>query len=162
MTEAAGVLVAILRDAWGAMLGLLVALVLLGMLYHTLRAVGGVVAGYPQPVANAFGGIVGLLLIGLYAFVALPVIAKAGVEALGASGVCGPVAELGYAAAMVIGAVASLRMVRAVYVAVVSSIVGSGGAMTQAVIEAGEALIGMMLVSVAGPVASAFFRGGGC
>jgi hypothetical protein len=162
MTDAAIILVSILRNAWGALVGMLVALVLLGMLYQTLKAVGGAMAGYPQPVANAFGGIVGLLFIGLYAFVALPQIAEAGVAALADSQICGPVAELGHAAALVIGAVASLRMVRAVYVAVVSSIVGGGGAMSQAVIEAAEALIGMTLVSVAGPVASAFFMGGAC
>jgi hypothetical protein len=162
MTDAARVFVGILRDAWGAMAGLLAALMVLGALYQGLRAVGGTIAGYAVPVSKALGALAGLLCIGLYGFIAVPEIARAGVAELGSVGACGPVAELGQAAALMIGGIAALRMLRAVFVAVVASIVDSGGGLGSAVVEATEALIGMALVSVASPVASAFFTAGRC
>jgi len=162
VSEAARVFVGILRDAWSALAGLLAAVIVLSALYQALRAAAGTIGGYPGPVSKALSALAGLACIGLYAFIALPEIARAGAAGLDAAGGCGPAAELGQAAALMIGGVGALRMLRAVFAAVIASIVDSGGAMASAVVEAVEALVGMTLISVAAPVASAFFMTGGC
>ena len=57
-----------------------------------------------------------------------------------------------------IGGLASLRMLKALFASVVSASVGGGGGMAQALIECAEALFGMLLAALAMPL-SAWFLG---
>lgn len=156
MNSAIEILLGILRNAWQAMIGLIAIMVILGMLYKALVATGGTFAGFPQPVAQAIGSMVGVLSIGLYAFIILPALVNAGMSSINVSGGCGPLSDIVLAVCKLIGAIGALRMLRASFVGTVSTMVGSGGGAAGAIIESGEVLIGMLLVSAAAPVAGAF------
>ncbi|MFZ1042762.1 MAG: hypothetical protein WAN58_15780, partial [Anaerolineales bacterium] len=69
---------------------------------------------------------------------------------------CGPAADVGQAAAYVMAAIAAVRMAKAAFTAMFSAMSGAGSGMSDAITEAGEAVLGMLLISVAVPVVAAF------
>lgn len=155
MMHAATILVDILRDAWGAIIGLMIAVAGLSVLAQLLKLAGSASLGASTYVAQAVASLAGLVVVALYAFLAIPAIVHAASSAAAGSGGCGPAAELGQAAALVMGAITAVRMAKAAFVSMVSALSGVQGGMSYAVTEAAEALIGMLLISVALPVASA-------
>jgi ABC-type transport system involved in multi-copper enzyme maturation permease subunit len=76
---------------------------------------------------------------------------------VGAGDACGPIAELGQLAAMLIGALAALRILKAVFSAVALASVGGSVSLSGTLVEAGEAVLGMAMVSVAVPIVTHFF-----
>lgn len=62
----------IARDAWGFLAGLLVVVALLGGLYYVLQGTAGSVFGGSRMAAGAIIGVVGLVLLVLFAFLFLP------------------------------------------------------------------------------------------
>jgi hypothetical protein len=106
-------------------------------------------------VSEAVAGVLGVVVIALFGFLAVPVLARSAFIAAKVG--CGPVIEIGQFSAVVIGSVGSLRMLKGVLQAVISASMGGSGGVSTALIEIAETLFGMLLITVAAPVAAAFF-----
>lgn len=156
MSQAGGVLLVIFRQAWATMAALLVVMALLGALAQAMKIAGGQLVGSPIWVGEAIAGVVGIVIIALVGFVLVPQIVRS-VSYDNVVTSCGPIAEIGQFSALLIGAAGSLRMLKAVFVAVASASLGGSGGISTALIEIVEVVIGMLLITVAAPVAAAFF-----
>ena len=62
----------IARDAWAFMAGLLIVVALLGGLYYILQGTAGAAFGASRMTSAAIIGVVGLVIIVLFAFLFLP------------------------------------------------------------------------------------------
>ncbi len=69
-------ILAIARDAWAFMAGLLVVVALLGGLYYVLQGTAGAAFGASRMTSMAIIGVVGLVIIVLFAFLFLPQIGQ--------------------------------------------------------------------------------------
>jgi hypothetical protein len=69
-------ILSIARDAWGFMAGLLIVVALLGGLYFVLQGTAGVAFGGSRMTSTAIIGVVGLVIIVLFAFLFLPQIGE--------------------------------------------------------------------------------------
>jgi len=69
-------ILAIARDAWAFMAGLLVVVALLGGLYYVLQGTAGAAFGASRTTSMAIIGVVGLVIIVLFAFLFLPQIGE--------------------------------------------------------------------------------------
>jgi hypothetical protein len=154
MMQAANILVSILRNAWGALIGLMVAVAILALLMQILRLAGSAAIGASLYVNQAVGSITSLIVVVLYAFLAIPAIVHS-VSLNAASRGCGPVAELGAVAAYVMAAISAVRMAKAAFVSLLSALAGAEGGISYAVTEALEVLLGTVLVTAAVPIAAA-------
>ncbi|MEJ2710647.1 MAG: hypothetical protein P8074_23750 [Anaerolineales bacterium] len=85
-----------------------------------------------------------------------PALARAVQGALPGGGGCGPVADLGALAAALIAALAMLRLLRAIFIAVVWAASGGSVPLSAALLEAAEAVFGMLLAAAATPLAAHF------
>ena len=155
MLQAANILIGILRNAWGAIIGMMVAVGVLAMLFQLLRLTGSAAVGAALYVNRAIGSITSLIVVVLYAFLAIPVLIHA-ISSYSATDGCGPASELGAAAAYVIVAIAAVRMAKSAFISMLSALAGSGDGVSFAITEGVEAVVGVVLVGVAVPVASAF------
>ena len=155
MTEAGAILLSILRQGWAAMAAFLVVIALLGGLAQVFKFTSGVFLGSGIWVSEAVTGAVGVVVIALFGFMAIPVLAQSALVAAEVG--CGPAVEIGQFSAIVIGGIGSLRMLKGVLQAVVSATLGGSGGVSTALIEIAETLFGMLLITVAAPVAAAFF-----
>jgi len=155
MTEAGAILQGILRQGWVVMAAFLVMIALLGCLAQVFKFTGGVFLGSGIWVSEAVAGVLGVVVIALFGFLAVPVLARSAFITTKVG--CGPVIEIGQFSALVIGGVGSLRMLKGVLQAVVSVSIGGSGGVSAALIEIAETLFGMLLITVAAPVGAAFF-----
>lgn len=155
MTEAGAILLSILRQGWAAMAAFLVVIALLGGLAQVFKFTSGVFLGSGIWASEAVTGALGVVVIALFGFMAIPVLAQSALVAAEVG--CGPVVEIGQFSAIVIGGIGSLRMLKGVLQAVVSATLGGSGGVSTALIEIAETLFGMLLITVAAPVAAAFF-----
>lgn len=156
MPEVTEFIVSLLRDAWGALALTLAAFVLLAMLAQVLRVASGSVLGANLWVWEAVGAVIGLLVLGLVAVLGVPAILRAAQASLPTLRDCGPINELGYLAIGIIGGLGAVRMLHAVISSVVASSVGGGSAMSSALMEIGEVILGMLIASIAYPLAVRF------
>jgi hypothetical protein len=101
-------------------------------------------------------GILGVILIALVGFLSIPAIARA-VTIGGTAAGCGPIAEIGQLAGMLIGGIGALRMLKGTFAAVVSASIGGSGGVSNALVEIAETIFGMLLITVAAPIAAVFF-----
>ncbi|NPV86280.1 MAG: hypothetical protein HPY45_09770 [Anaerolineae bacterium] len=159
MAEIGSILVAVFREAWQVFVLLIAAFAVLIMLSQALKASASAAVGGSRGMAQAVSGIVGVLFLALFAFLGVPSIVRAMSNAI-PSGSCGPISELGGIASMTIGALAALRMIKAVFSAIVSGIAGGSIGVSEALLETGEAMFGMVVASIAIPIAARFL--GGC
>jgi hypothetical protein len=155
MTAAFDLLAGLLREAWTAIAGALVMLGLLAILAQALRGAGSAVIGSRHGFAAATGSAAGIAFVMLFAFLGLPALVGAANGLVGEAGLCGPLAELGAAAGGLIAAVAALRML-VVAARSFSDAFVSSGAGARALVGAGEAVLGMLVAGLAGPVAGHF------
>ena len=155
MAEAGAILQGILRQGWATMAAFLVVIALLGGLAQVFKFTGGVLLGSGIWVSEAVVGVLGVVVVALFGFMAIPVLAQSALVAAEVG--CGPVVEIGQFSALVIGGIGSLRMLKGVLQAVVSASLGGSGGVSTALIEIAETLFGMLLITVAAPVAAAFF-----
>ena len=155
MIEAGAILLSILRQGWAAMAAFLVVIALLGGLAQVFKFTSGVFLGSGIWISEAVTGTLGVVVIALFGFMAIPVLAQSALVAAEVG--CGPVVEIGQFSALVIGGIGSLRMLKGVLQAVVSATLGGSGGVSTALIEIAETLFGMLLITVAAPVAAAFF-----
>jgi hypothetical protein len=65
-------ILSIARDAWSFMAGLLIVVALLGGMYYVLQGTAGMAFGGSRMTSMAIIGIVGLVIIVLFAFLFLP------------------------------------------------------------------------------------------
>jgi len=156
MTAAGDILLGIFRQAWALIAGLLILIATLGGLAQVFKMAGGVLLGSNFWVSEAVSGILGVILIALVGFLSIPAIAQASPLG-GVTKACGPITELGQLAGMLIGGIGSLRMLKGTFVAVVSTSMSGIGGVSNALIEIAETMFGMLLITVAAPVAAAFF-----
>jgi hypothetical protein len=156
MNQAGNVLLMIFQQAWTTMVALVVIIAGLGGVAQVMKIVGGQMIGSPVWVGEAVVGVVGIAIIALVGFLAIPQIIRS-VNSSDAMVGCGPIVEIGQFSAVLIGAIGSLRMLKAVFVAVASASLGGSGGISTALIEIAEIIFGMLLITVAAPVAAAFF-----
>lgn len=155
MIAAGEILLGMLRQAWELIAGLLVLIALLGGLAQVFKMTGGVLLGSNFWVSQAASGILGVILIALVGFLSVPAIAQA--ASVGGATGCGPISEIGQLAGMLVGGIGSLRMLKGIFIAVVSTSISGSGGVSNALIEIAETIFGMLLIAVAAPVAAAFF-----
>lgn len=155
MTAAFDLLAGLLREAWTAIAGGLVVLGLLAILAQALRGAGSAVIGSRYGFAAAAGSTAGIIFVMLFAFLGLPALVEAAKNLAGEAGMCGPLADLGAAAGGLIAAVAALRMLVGAARSFSDAFVSSGAG-ARALVEAGEAVLGMLAAGLAGPVAGYF------
>ena len=155
MTAAGEFLLAILRQAWALIAGLLILIALLGGLAQVFKMTGGVLLGSNFWVSEAVSSILGVILIALVGFLSVPAIARA--ASVGGATGCGPISEIGQLAGMLVGGIGSLRMLKGTFIAVVSTSISGSRGVSNALIEIAETIFGMLLITVAAPVAAAFF-----
>ncbi len=156
MTAAGEILLGIFRQAWALIAGLLVLIAILGGLAQVFKMTGGVLLGSNVWVSQAVAGTLGVILIALVGFLSIPAIAQAAAIG-GVTTGCGPISEIGQLAGMLIGGIGSLRMLKGTFTAVVSVSLGGSGGVSNALIEIAETIFGMLFITVAAPVAAAFF-----
>ena len=155
MTAAGEILLGILRQAWVLIAGLLVLVALLGGLAQVFKMTGGVLLGSNFWVSEAVSSIMGVMLIALVGFLSVPAITRA--ASIGGATGCGPISEIGQLAGTLVGGIGSLRMLKGTFMAVVSTSINGSGGVSNALIEIAETIFGMLLITVAAPVAAAFF-----
>ena len=149
-------LLAFFREAWLALAGMLLILALMGVLAQALKASTAATLGTNYWVAQAVmagGALTGLTL---FAFLGVPVIVAAALASLPESAGCGPLADLGTLSASLVGALAGVRMLKALLSATAAAAAGGTNLFTTALLEVGEALFGMLLAAAALPVAAHF------
>lgn len=156
MTSLTTALLTLLREAWLALVGGLVALVLLALLAQILRTASASAFGARSWAWEALSTGMSLLLLVLIAFLGVPALVHAAQTAMPGSAGCGPVSELSVLASAMIGGLAAVRVMLAFYASAVSSVTGGSGALSTALMQAGEAIFGMLLASAAIPIATHF------
>ena len=156
MVEAANTLLVFLREAWSALAGALLAFAVLAMLAQVLKVSSAAVLGANLWVWESVSAVMAVLILGLFGFLGVPQIVQAILVSLPSGGGCGPIGELGTFSAAIIGGLAGLRMLKAVFISVISASLGGQASMSNALIETAEALFGMLLAAAAIPVAAWF------
>jgi hypothetical protein len=156
MSDAGGILLVVFRHAWTTLAALTIIVAMLGGLAHVLKLAGGQMIGSSMWVGEAIAGIVGVAIIALVGFLAIPVIVRSVTSNTSVLG-CGPIAEIGQFSALLIGGVGSLRMLKSVFVAIASVSIGASRGVSSVLTEIAEVVFGMLLITVAAPVAAAFF-----
>jgi hypothetical protein len=149
-------LVLFLREAWTALAGALLAFAVLAGMAQILRLSSASVIGANLWVWEAISAVTSVVILALFAFLGVPQIVSALESALPSGGGCGPINELGQFAAGLIGALAALRMLKAVFASVVSVSLGASSSLSHSLIETGEAVFGMLLAGAAVPLAAWF------
>lgn len=157
MIEIANAITTLAREAWVSIAGIVAVALTLGLIARFLQGAGGALVGGGNLVAAALSGMAGLFAIGLTAFLAVPEIARAGYQAAANAGAtCGwlhPVlSDLATASAMLIGAIGALRMMAALLEGAAGAMVGGSASMGRAMIAVVDALVGMLVASIALPM----------
>jgi hypothetical protein len=156
LTQAAEILIGILREAWLTLASALLVWVLLAILAQVLRASSAGAIGARYGVWAAVSTGIALMVLALFAFLGVPVILQAAQSAVPAGGGCGPIKDLGALAAGLVGALAALRILRTLVASIAATAVGGGSSLIAALLETGEAVLGMLLASAAIPIAAHF------
>jgi hypothetical protein len=156
MDATLSMLVLFLREAWTALAGALLAFAVLAGMAQILRLSSASVIGANLWVWEAISAVASVVILALFGFLGVPQIVSALESALPSGGGCGPINELGQFAAGLIGALAALRMLKAVFASVVSASLGASSSLSHSLIETGEAVFGMLLAGAAIPLAAWF------
>lgn len=147
-----------LREAWMALTGAFIAFALLAGIAQMLRVSSASVLGANLWVWESISALASIIVLGLFAFLGIPQVINALQSSLPGAGGCGPIDELGTLASGLIGGLASLRMLKAMFASMFSASIGGSATFANALIESAEAIFGMLLASAAIPLA-AFFLG---
>jgi hypothetical protein len=156
MAEVTDLIISVLRQAWLALAGALAAVAVLALLSQVLRAAAGSALSARFWVWQAISGGAAVLILALFGLLGVPSLAQAVQQVLPGSGGCGPVTELGALASALIAALAALRLLRATFVAVMWATSGGSAPLSGALVEAAEAVLGMLLAAAATPLAAHF------
>ena len=156
MSTVTSLLLSFLRDAWMALAGAFLAFALLAAIAQVLRVSSASVLGANLWVWQSISALVSIIVLGLFAFLGIPEIVRSVQSSFLTAGGCGPIGELGTLAAGLIGGLAALRMLKAMFVSMFSASIGGSTTFANALIECAEAIFGMMLASAAIPMAAYF------
>jgi len=156
MAEVTELILAVLRQAWLTLAGALAAVAVLALLSQVLRAAAGSALSARLFVWQAISGGLSVLILALFGRLGAPLLAQAGPQALRDSAGCGPVADLGALAAALIAALAALRLLGTAFVAVVWASAGASASLSGALVQAAEAVFGVLLAAVATPIVAHF------
>jgi ABC-type arginine transport system permease subunit len=156
VTQIVDIFVGILREAWVALASALLIFAVLAVLAQVLRASSASVIGARFWVWEAVSVGIALLVLALFAFLGVPSILQAAQSVIPPGGGCGPIVDLGAFAAGLIAALAALRILKALLSSTITATMGGGSSLSSALLETGEAVLGMMLASAAIPVAVHF------
>ncbi len=156
MSTVTSVLLSFLRDAWIALAGAFLAFALLAAIAQVLRVSSASVLGANLWVWQSISALVSIIVLGLFAFLGIPEIVRSVQSSFPTAGGCGPIGELGTLAAGLIGGLAALRMLKAMFVSMFSASIGGSSSFANALIECAEAIFGMILASAAIPLAAYF------
>jgi len=154
-------ILAVFKEAWGFFVAVIIVVAMLVMLAQVLKVASASSMGANLWVWQAIGSMFGIVMLVLFGFVGVPEIIRASMDAIPNSAGCGPIMELATFSAILIGAIGSLRAIKAVLVGVISAAVQSSGVVTSALIDVSEAIVGMLVASMATPIAF-YFLGAGC
>ena len=158
MSAATSLMLTFLREAWMALAGAFIAFALLAGIAQMLRVSSASVLGANLWVWESISALASIIILGLFAFLAIPQIVRSLQSSLPGGGGCGPIPELGTLASGLIGGLAALRMLKAAFASMFSASIGGSSTFANALIECGEAIFGMVLAGAAIPLA-AFFLG---
>jgi hypothetical protein len=156
MPDGLQVLLSVLRQAWGALTIIMVVMASLGALAHVLRTLWAATLGARFWIWQSLTSIATIFILVLIAFLGIPPVVRAVAAAVPGSAGCGPIAELGMFASGLIAAIVSVRMLLSFVRVLAASAVGGSLEISQALIEAIEAISGMLLASIVVPLAAAF------
>jgi len=154
MTPAVDIILAVFRDTWGLLVTVISALIILGLLVQVLKGTSAYMFGSSPAASQAVISSAGLVLVALTGFYVIPALAHSVVITAPS---CGPVSRLGEIAAVLISVTGALRMLLAVLNTVAISAAGAPQNAGTTIAEIGIVLFGMLLATVAVPVATAFF-----
>jgi hypothetical protein len=150
------ILLSVLRQAWGALTAIMVVMATLGALAHVLRTVWAATLGARFWIWQSLTSVAAIFILVLIAFLGIPPVVRAVAAAVPGSAGCGPIAELGLFASGLIAAVASLRLLLSFVRALAASAAGGASEISQALLEAMEALSGMLLAGIVIPLVAMF------
>ena len=153
MSEITIALLDILREAWVALAAAILAFALLAILASTLRTASASVLGANLWVWESVSALVGVVVLLLFGFLAVPALANAVQVSFVA---CGPIADLGALSAALIGGIGALRMIKSVLTSILAASVGGRTAMSDALTEIGETVLGMAAAGLVVPIAARF------
>lgn len=156
MEDALQIILSVFRQAWVAITIFMVSVGALAMLAHILRTIGASTIGARFWVYESIASIASILVLILVAFLGIPPVVKAISTSVPGSPGCGPIAELGMFASGLIAAIVGLRMLIAFARTIGGAALGGTAEISQALIEAVEALFGMLLAGVVIPLAAMF------
>ncbi len=156
MSTVTSLLLSFLRDAWMALAGAFLAFALLAAIAQVLRVSSASVLGANLWVWQSISALVSIIVLGLFAFLGIPEIVRSVQSSFPTAGGCGPIGELGTLAAGLIGGLAALRMLKAMFVSMFTASIGGSSSFANALIECAEAIFGMILASAAIPLAAYF------
>ncbi len=156
MSTVTSLLLSLLRDAWMALAEAFLAFALLAAIAQVLRVSSASVLGANLWVWQSISALVSIIVLGLFAFLGIPEIVRSVQSSFPTAGGCGPIGELGTLAAGLIGGLAALRMLKAMFVSMFSASIGGSSSFANALIECAEAIFGMILASAAIPLAAYF------
>ena len=152
----ASIILEFLRQSWLAMASAFLAFALLAGMAQMLRISSAGVTGANLWVWQSVSALVSILVLSLFAFLGIPQIVQALQHSLPGGAGCGPISVLGQYASDLIGGLAAIRMLKATFVSVLSASIGGTSTFSQALIECGEAIFGMLIAAAAIPLAAWF------
>ena len=156
MSEIASLMLAFLREAWIALAGAFLAFALLAGIAQMLRVSSAGVMGANLWVWQSVSALLAVIVLALFAFLGIPQIVNALQSSLPNGEGCGPISSLGTFASALIGGLAALRMLKAAFTGMLSASIGGASTFSNALIECGEAIFGMILAGLAIPLAAWF------
>ncbi|MEA3350214.1 MAG: hypothetical protein U9Q82_06310 [Chloroflexota bacterium] len=154
MTAIGQMLLEILRNGWIVLVSAVAAVAALALMSQILKTVSSGIMGANLYVYEAIAAFFGVLLLALFGLLGVPALVQAAQASLPPSAGCGPITELGQLAIMLIGGLAAVRMMLAVFSGVAMTTLGGSGGLSEAMLEAGEAIFGMVIASAALPIAT--------
>jgi len=156
MSEALQIIQNVLRQAWVALTIFIVSVGALAMLAQVLRTIGASTIGARMWVYESIASIAAILALVLVAFLAVPPVMKAVSASIPSSAGCGPISELGMLASGLIAAIVGVRILLSFARTIGGAALGGTAEISRALIEAVEALFGMLLAGVVIPLVSMF------
>lgn len=150
------IILSVLRQAWVAITIFMVSVGALAMLAQVLRTIGASAIGARIWVYESIASIASVLILVLIAFLGIPPIVKAVSTSVPGNPGCGPISELGMFASGLIAAIVGVRILISFAKTIGGAALGGTAEISQGLIEAVEALFGMLLAGVVIPLVAMF------
>jgi hypothetical protein len=150
------IILSVFRQAWVGITIFMVSAAALAMLAHVLRTIGASTLGASIWVYESIASIGAVLVLVLVAFLGIPPVVKALSGSVPGSPGCGPISELGMLASGLIAALVSVRMLLSFARTIAGAAFGGTAEISQSMMEAVEAMFGMLLAGVVIPLTAMF------